>query len=90
MIPGIRTASSMVPSVDVLLQNVFYSLQKTLYSENLDFTMAKADILKEFWIFLKVRKKLWLAPIVFVLLLLGLLIVVTGNTALAPFIYALF
>ncbi|KPP97056.1 MAG: hypothetical protein HLUCCA01_12220 [Bacteroidetes bacterium HLUCCA01] len=52
--------------------------------------MAKADILKEFWTFLKVRKKLWLAPIVFVLLLLGLLIVVTGNTALAPFIYALF
>jgi len=52
--------------------------------------MSKVSILKEFWLFLKVRKKLWLAPIVFVLLLLGLLIVVTGNTALAPFIYALF
>jgi hypothetical protein len=52
--------------------------------------MGKIGILKEFWQFLKVRKKLWLAPIVFILLLLGLLIVVTGNTALAPFIYALF
>jgi len=52
--------------------------------------MGKIGILKEFWQFLKVRKKLWLAHIVFILLLLGLLIVVTGNTALAPFIYALF
>jgi sulfite exporter TauE/SafE len=34
--------------------------------------------------------KIWLAPIVFVLFILGLLIVATGNTALAPFIYALF
>ncbi len=50
--------------------------------------MSKIAILKEFWTFLKVRKKLWLAPIVFILLLLGLLIVVTSNTALAPFIYA--
>jgi hypothetical protein len=54
------------------------------------FTMSKIGIIKEFWMFLRVRKKLWLAPIVFILLLLGLLIVVTGNTALAPFIYALF
>lgn len=52
--------------------------------------MSKIGILREFWEFLKVRKKFWLAPIVFVLILLGLLIVVTGNTAIAPFIYALF
>ncbi|MFO8030804.1 MAG: DUF5989 family protein [Cyclonatronaceae bacterium] len=52
--------------------------------------MGKIGILREFWEFLRVRKKLWLAPIVFVLLLLGLLIVTTSNTALAPFIYALF
>jgi len=52
--------------------------------------MSKVSIIKEFWLFLRVRKKLWLAPIVFILLLLGLLIIVTGNTALAPFIYALF
>jgi hypothetical protein len=52
--------------------------------------MSKLSILGEFWQYLKVRKKFWLAPIVVVLLLLGILIVVTGNTALAPFIYALF
>jgi hypothetical protein len=39
---------------------------------------------------MKVRKKYWLLPIVVILVGLGLLIVVTGNTALAPFIYALF
>lgn len=52
--------------------------------------MSKLGIVREFWEFLKVRKKFWLMPIVLVLLLLGLLIVVSSNTALAPFIYALF
>ncbi|MFZ9695752.1 MAG: DUF5989 family protein [Chitinophagaceae bacterium] len=52
--------------------------------------MSKVHILVEFWEFIKVRKKFWLLPIVFILISLGLLIVVTGNTALAPFIYALF
>lgn len=52
--------------------------------------MGKAHILREFWQFLKVRKKLWLAPIVVVLVLLSLLIVLTQGSALAPFIYALF
>jgi len=52
--------------------------------------MGKARILSEFWEFLKFRKKIWLAPIVIVLVLLSLLIVVTQGSALAPFIYALF
>lgn len=52
--------------------------------------MSKARILVEFWQFLKVRKKFWLAPIVVVLVLLSLLIVATQGSALAPFIYALF
>lgn len=52
--------------------------------------MSKARILKEFFTFLRVRKKLWLAPIVVVLVLLSLLIVLTQGSALAPFIYALF
>lgn len=52
--------------------------------------MGKASILKEFWDFLKVRKKWWLTPIVIVLLLLGALIVFTQSTAVAPFIYTLF
>ena len=52
--------------------------------------MGKLSIIAEFWKFLRVRKKYWLAPIVFVLLLLGLLIVVTQGSAVAPFIYTLF
>ena len=52
--------------------------------------MGKLRILSEFWDFLRVRKKFWLAPIVIVLLLLGLLIVATQGSALAPFIYTLF
>jgi len=52
--------------------------------------MGKARILGEFWQFLKVRKKFWLAPIIVVLLLLSLVIVLAQGSALAPFIYALF
>jgi len=52
--------------------------------------MSKLAIISEFWDFLRVRKKIWLAPIVGVLLLLAILIVVTEGSALAPFIYALF
>ena len=46
--------------------------------------------LKELWSFLRVRKKYWLAPIIFLLLLLGVLIVLTQGSAVAPFIYTLF
>ncbi len=52
--------------------------------------MAKWQVLAEFWEFLRYNKKYWLAPLVFVLLLAGLLIVVGQGAALAPFIYTLF
>ena len=52
--------------------------------------MAKITLLYEFWEFLKIRKKWWLAPIVIFLLLFGFLIVLTEGTAVAPFIYTLF
>jgi hypothetical protein len=52
--------------------------------------MSKTSILREFWQFLKVRKKWWLTPIVVFLVLLGVLVVVTEGSALATFIYALF
>ena len=48
------------------------------------------DLLKEFLAFIKERKKFWLLPIIFVLLLLSGLIVMTQGSALAPFIYTLF
>ena len=52
--------------------------------------MSKIAIIREFWEFLKVRKKWWHAPIVMMLLLLGALIVLTEGSAIAPFIYTLF
>jgi len=48
------------------------------------------NFLKEFWEFLKVRKKYWLLPIIIVLLTFGGLIVLTQGTAVAPFIYTIF
>lgn len=48
------------------------------------------DFLKDFWTFLSERKKWWLAPVIAVLLLFGALIVFSGGSAMAPFIYTLF
>jgi len=48
------------------------------------------DILRDLWLFMKERKKFWLAPVIIVLLLLGILIVFGGGSAIAPFIYTLF
>jgi competence protein ComGC len=48
------------------------------------------EFLKEFWAFLRARKKYWLLPLLIILLLLSLLIVLTQGTALAPFIYSVF
>jgi hypothetical protein len=45
---------------------------------------------KELLAFLRIKKKLWLAPLVFVMLLLGSLIIIGQGSVLTPFIYALF
>ena len=48
------------------------------------------ELLKELWSFLRVRKKLWLAPVIIVMLLLGGLLVLAQGSVVAPFIYTLF
>ena len=48
------------------------------------------DLIKDLWAFMRERKKFWLAPIIIVLLLLGVLIVFVQGSAVAPFIYTLF
>ena len=53
-------------------------------------TRSKLAIFGELWAFMRVRKKWWLGPIIFVLVTLGLLVVLTEGSALAPFIYTLF
>ena len=47
-------------------------------------------LVREFWEFMKVRKKWWLLPIIVVMVLLGSLMVFAQGSALAPFIYTIF
>jgi len=48
------------------------------------------SFLKELWVFLRKRKKLWLAPIIVVMLILGGLLIAAQGSVVAPFIYTLF
>jgi hypothetical protein len=48
------------------------------------------NVLIELWTFLKIRKKLWLTPIIIVMVLIGGLLVLAQGSVVAPFIYTLF
>jgi hypothetical protein len=48
------------------------------------------SFLMEIWSFMRERKKFWLLPILFAMVLLGGLVVLTKGSAVAPFIYTLF
>ena len=52
--------------------------------------MAKISVLKELWLFTRYRKRYWLAPILILLALLGVIVVFAETSALAPFLYPLF
>lgn len=47
-------------------------------------------LLLELWAFMRVRKKMWLLPLILMLLLVGTLLVFAQGSALAPFIYTIF
>lgn len=57
---------------------------------SMDSLRSKIQFVGEVWDFLRVRKKWWLAPILVLSVLLGMLIVLSHGSALAPFIYTLF
>jgi len=48
------------------------------------------EFLKDLWAYMKVRKKYWLLPLIIILLLLGVVLIFTSGSAVAPFIYTLF
>lgn len=48
------------------------------------------SFLKELWAFLHARKKLWLVPIIIVMLIFGGLLILAQGSVIAPFIYTLF
>jgi len=52
--------------------------------------MSRLKVISELWQFMKHNKKFWLAPIIIVLVMIGILLAVAGSSALAPFIYTLF
>ncbi|MBK20408.1 MAG: hypothetical protein CMM52_16380 [Rhodospirillaceae bacterium] len=48
------------------------------------------SFLKEFWMFMRVRKKFWLLPIMIMMLAFGGLLILAEGSAVAPFIYTIF
>jgi hypothetical protein len=52
--------------------------------------MAGSSLMGQFWAYAKARKKMWLLPLIIVLVLVGALLVFAQGSALAPFIYTIF
>ena len=52
--------------------------------------VGRSKVFGQIWEFLKYRKKFWLAPIVFLMVLIGFLLLVAEKSVIAPFIYTLF
>ena len=52
--------------------------------------MSNTGLAREFWMFMKVRKKFWMLPIIIMMVLVGMLLVFAEGSALAPFIYTIF
>lgn len=48
------------------------------------------SFLSELWMFMRVRKKFWLLPVIMMMAVVGGLVVLTKGSAVAPFIYTLF
>jgi hypothetical protein len=48
------------------------------------------ELVQDLWAYMKVRKKFWLLPVIITLLVLGMLIVLSQGSVVAPFIYTLF
>ncbi len=48
------------------------------------------EFLRDLWDFMRTRKKYWLIPLIIILILLGVIIVFSAGSAIAPFIYTLF
>ncbi len=52
--------------------------------------MKRFQLLYEFWLFLRQNKKLWLVPMILILVVIGGLLIFAQTSALAPFIYSIF
>lgn len=52
--------------------------------------MSKLSLLRDLWLFLRIRKKWWLLPIFLLTIFLGLILIFAQGSPLAPFIYTVF
>jgi len=52
--------------------------------------MTKSSVARELWEFMRIRKKMWLLPIIVMIVAIGALLVFAQGSALAPFIYTIF
>lgn len=52
--------------------------------------MEKTSIVREFWEYMKLRKRYWLLPVIFMMGLVSMIIILSESSAVAPFIYTLF
>jgi len=73
-----------------LLVSTAYSYRFRIFQEPILRRNNTMEFLKELWVFLRVRKKLWLAPIIVIMVGLGWLLVLAKGSLVAPFIYTLF
>ena len=74
----------------LLIGGLVLALVALWFLRSFEGSREKLGIIGELWSFMRVRKKWWLGPIVLMLGLLGLLVVFTQGSAVAPFIYTLF
>jgi hypothetical protein len=59
-------------------------------ASTISFRGASMSFIAELWAFMRARKKYWLAPIMFVMIIFGGLVVLTKGSVIAPMIYTLF
>ena len=85
--------SDIVPPINQNLVSdyiLYGNRPRTFFFQEPILKVEYMNILIEFWAFLRVRKKLWLAPLILVMVMLGGLLILAQGSVVAPFIYALF
>ena len=73
-----------------MLLNIFLKTTNAKLHRFGNYLLNFMNFIKELWAFLRVRKKLWLAPIIIVIVILGALLSAAQGSVIAPFIYTLF
>jgi tetratricopeptide (TPR) repeat protein len=77
------------PLVEKVLANEPKNIRGVAIKERTG-TLITMETFKEFFLFLRSRKKYWLIPLIVMLILISAIVVLTASSALAPFIYSLF